>query len=60
MTSTTKPEPSWRDVKAELEGFDRAGLLRLLKISTRSAGTTKHFSTLALASARLHWSPTKG
>lgn len=31
MTSTTKPEPSWREVKAELEGFDRAGLLRLLK-----------------------------
>jgi hypothetical protein len=30
MTSTTKP-PSWRDVKAELERFDRAGLLRLLK-----------------------------
>ena len=32
MTSTTKPGPSWRDVKAELEGFDRAGLLRLIKI----------------------------
>jgi hypothetical protein len=31
MKSTTKPEPSWRDVKAELERFDRAGLLRLLK-----------------------------
>jgi hypothetical protein len=31
MTSTTKPQPSWRDVKAELERFDRAGLLRLLK-----------------------------
>jgi hypothetical protein len=31
MTNTTNPEPSWRDVKALLEGFDRAGLLRLLK-----------------------------
>jgi hypothetical protein len=31
MTSTTKPQPSWRDVKAELERFDRAGILRLLK-----------------------------
>ena len=31
MTTTTKPEPSWRDVKVELEGFDRAGLLGLLK-----------------------------
>lgn len=31
MTNTTKPQPSWRDVKAELERFDRAGLLRLLK-----------------------------
>jgi hypothetical protein len=31
MTSTTKPQPSWRDVTAELERFDRAGLLRLLK-----------------------------
>ena len=31
MTTTTKPEPSWRDVKVEIEGFDRAGLLGLLK-----------------------------
>jgi hypothetical protein len=31
MKSTTEPEPSWRDVKAKLERFDRAGLLRLLK-----------------------------
>ena len=31
MTSITKPEPSWRNVKVELEGFDRAGLLGLLK-----------------------------
>ncbi len=31
MTNASKPEPLWRDVKAELEGFDRAGLLRLLK-----------------------------
>src|SRR4029078_4343356 len=31
MTTTTEPEPSWRDVKVELEGFDRAGLLGLLK-----------------------------
>ena len=33
MTSTTKPEPSWRAVKAELESFDLAGLLRLHEAS---------------------------
>jgi hypothetical protein len=27
MKNTTKPEPTWRDVKAKLEGYDRAGLL---------------------------------
>jgi hypothetical protein len=31
MKNTTKPEPTWRDVKAKLEGYDRAGLLKLLK-----------------------------
>jgi hypothetical protein len=31
MTRTTKAQPSWRDVKAKLDGFDRAGLLRLLQ-----------------------------
>ena len=34
MKNTTKPEPTWRDVKAKLEGYDRTGLLRLLKDST--------------------------
>jgi hypothetical protein len=31
MTSITKAQPSWRDVKAKLDAFDRAGLLRLLQ-----------------------------
>ena len=31
MKDTTKPEPTWRDVKTKLEGYDRAGLLKLLK-----------------------------
>jgi hypothetical protein len=31
MTSITMAQPSWRDVKARLDAFDRAGLLRLLQ-----------------------------
>lgn len=31
MTRTAKAVPTWRDVKAELEQFDRAGLFALLK-----------------------------
>jgi hypothetical protein len=31
MASAEKPKPTWRDVKAELDGFDRAGLLGLIK-----------------------------
>lgn len=31
MNNTTRSEPTWRDVKAKLEGYDRPGLLRLLK-----------------------------
>ena len=31
MASAKKTKPTWRDVKAELDGFDRAGLLGLIK-----------------------------
>jgi hypothetical protein len=31
MASAKKAKPTWRDVKAELDGFDRAGLLGLIK-----------------------------
>jgi hypothetical protein len=31
MASGEKAKPTWRDVKAELDGFDRAGLLGLIK-----------------------------
>src|ERR1700674_3021553 len=31
MASTKNAKPTWRDVKAELDGFDRAGLLGLIK-----------------------------
>lgn len=31
MASAEKAEPTWRDVKAELDCFDRAGLLGLIK-----------------------------
>jgi hypothetical protein len=31
MASVKRAKPTWRDVKAELDGFDRAGLLGLIK-----------------------------
>jgi len=31
MASAEKAKPTWRDVKAELDLFDRAGLLGLIK-----------------------------
>jgi hypothetical protein len=31
MASAKNAKPTWRDVKAELEGFDRTGLLGLIK-----------------------------
>ena len=31
MASAKNAKPTWRDVKAELDGFDRAGLLGLIK-----------------------------
>jgi hypothetical protein len=43
MTSTTKLEPSWRAVKAELESFDRAGLLRLFKDLHEASGDNQAF-----------------
>jgi hypothetical protein len=43
MTNATKPEPSWRDVKAVLEGFDRAGLMRLLKDLHEVSGDNQAF-----------------
>src|SRR5262245_52096968 len=55
MKGTTKPEPTWRDVKAKLGGFHRTGLLRLLKDLHELSGDSHAFlnARLGLGAAPL-------
>ena len=58
MASAENAKPTWRHLKAELDRFDRAGLLGRSKICTERAGTTKCFSVRGLVSAQIRWNPT--
>jgi hypothetical protein len=48
MASVKKAKPTWRDVKAELDGFDRAGLLGLIKDLHGASRTNEAFLSARL------------
>ena len=58
-TKGTKETPSWSDVKAQLAGFDRAGLLGLVQDLYAASKDNKFFYTPALAWVMTRWSPTR-